>query len=201
MPADLANDNGKPEDHLAAAIVALHKAMEGLDAPSDLLVGALAVEAPVSAAQPQRHGFDGPRSLAPLSPRRDLLNPHLVADLLRHRKGFGLVLGGQHLAPMRQFEHDHDVCCGQLSVTPSPRELSVISIMANITVGGDQGREDLGKPVGRDAGGVGRRMLVRGGPTLQADLRRNCESCQHPDVLRNFEASMLERSTVSEKPN
>ena len=52
VTSDLANDNGKPEDHLAAAIVALHKAMEGLDAPSELLVGALAVEAPVSGTQP-----------------------------------------------------------------------------------------------------------------------------------------------------
>jgi hypothetical protein len=43
LPAtlDLANDNGKPEDHLAAVTAALHKAMEGLDAPAALLVDAL----------------------------------------------------------------------------------------------------------------------------------------------------------------
>jgi hypothetical protein len=47
-----ANDNGKPEDHLAAAIVALHKAMQGLEVSVEVLVGALAVEPLVSATQP-----------------------------------------------------------------------------------------------------------------------------------------------------
>lgn len=34
---DRANDNGKPEDHLAVATVALHAAIKGLDAPVELL--------------------------------------------------------------------------------------------------------------------------------------------------------------------
>ena len=34
---DLANDNGKPEDHLAAATAALHAAVRGLDASFELL--------------------------------------------------------------------------------------------------------------------------------------------------------------------
>jgi len=37
MPSDLANDNGKPEDHLATATVALHRAVKGLAAPVGLL--------------------------------------------------------------------------------------------------------------------------------------------------------------------
>jgi hypothetical protein len=49
---DLANDNGKPEDHLAAATVALHKAVEGLEAPAELIVDVLTVEAPMDATQP-----------------------------------------------------------------------------------------------------------------------------------------------------
>ena len=52
VPADIANDNGKPEDHLAAATAALHKAMQGLDAPVELLVEALAVKPSVGATQP-----------------------------------------------------------------------------------------------------------------------------------------------------
>jgi hypothetical protein len=46
--ADLANDNGKPKDQLAAATAALHKAMQGLDAPADLLVDALGREPPAT---------------------------------------------------------------------------------------------------------------------------------------------------------
>ena len=42
---DLANDNGKPEDHLAAATAALHAAVKGLDAPVELL--ASKIKAPV----------------------------------------------------------------------------------------------------------------------------------------------------------
>jgi hypothetical protein len=42
VTSDLANDNGKPEDHLAVVTVALHRAMEGLDAPAKLIVDALA---------------------------------------------------------------------------------------------------------------------------------------------------------------
>jgi hypothetical protein len=34
---DIANDNGKPEDHLAAVTAALHAAMKGLAAPAELL--------------------------------------------------------------------------------------------------------------------------------------------------------------------
>ena len=49
---ETANDNGKPEDHLAAAIVALHKAMEGLDAPAELLVEAHVGKPAVVATQP-----------------------------------------------------------------------------------------------------------------------------------------------------
>jgi hypothetical protein len=49
VTSDLANDNGKPEDHLAVVTVALHRAMEGLDAPAKLLVDALADKAPVGA--------------------------------------------------------------------------------------------------------------------------------------------------------
>jgi hypothetical protein len=52
VPADPVNDNGKPEDHLAAATAALHKVMEGLDAPAALLVDALVVKPPVGATQP-----------------------------------------------------------------------------------------------------------------------------------------------------
>jgi hypothetical protein len=52
VPDDLANDNGKPEDHLAAATAALHKVIEGLDAPAALLVDALVVKPPVGATQP-----------------------------------------------------------------------------------------------------------------------------------------------------
>lgn len=50
---DLANDNGKPEDHLAVATVALHTAVKGLGAPTKLLVDALADKPPVDGA-PQR---------------------------------------------------------------------------------------------------------------------------------------------------
>jgi hypothetical protein len=45
---DLANDNGKPEDHLAAAIAALHTAFKGLDAPLELL--ASKIKPPVEGA-------------------------------------------------------------------------------------------------------------------------------------------------------
>ncbi|WP_210267852.1 hypothetical protein [Mesorhizobium sp. NZP2077] len=48
---DIANDNGKPEDHLAAITVALRRAMEGLRAPPKL-IDALAVKPPVGATQP-----------------------------------------------------------------------------------------------------------------------------------------------------
>jgi hypothetical protein len=34
---DLANDNGKPEDHLAAAIAALYAAVKGLDASIEVI--------------------------------------------------------------------------------------------------------------------------------------------------------------------
>ena len=47
------NDNGTPEDRLAVVTVALRKAMEGLAAPIELLVGALTVEAPVAPTQPE----------------------------------------------------------------------------------------------------------------------------------------------------
>lgn len=36
---DLANNNGRPEDHLAVLTVALHGATNGLDAPFNLIVG------------------------------------------------------------------------------------------------------------------------------------------------------------------
>ena len=45
---DLANDNGKPEDHLAAATAAFHDAVKGLDAPVELL--ASKIKAPVMGA-------------------------------------------------------------------------------------------------------------------------------------------------------
>lgn len=45
---DPANDNGKREDHLAAAIAALHTAVKGLDAPVELL--ASKIKAPVEGA-------------------------------------------------------------------------------------------------------------------------------------------------------
>jgi hypothetical protein len=50
VPADLANDNGKPEDHLAVATMALHKAVEGLDAPVKVIDAALAVARPAGAS-------------------------------------------------------------------------------------------------------------------------------------------------------
>jgi hypothetical protein len=53
VSTDLANDNGKPEDHLAAAAVALYAAIKGLGAPADLLADALAVEALAKGAAPQ----------------------------------------------------------------------------------------------------------------------------------------------------
>lgn len=37
VPADLANDNGKPEDHLAVVVVALHDAVKGLTRPLSCL--------------------------------------------------------------------------------------------------------------------------------------------------------------------
>ncbi|MER9426543.1 hypothetical protein NKI88_29525 [Mesorhizobium sp. M0317] len=46
MKADLANDNGKPEDHQAAATTALHKAVAGLDASAELLAAILAAPNP-----------------------------------------------------------------------------------------------------------------------------------------------------------
>jgi hypothetical protein len=36
-PADIANDNGKPDDHLDAVTAALHAAMKRLAAPAALL--------------------------------------------------------------------------------------------------------------------------------------------------------------------
>ncbi|WP_143019461.1 hypothetical protein [Mesorhizobium qingshengii] len=52
MPADTANDNGKPEDHLTAATIALHKAMKGLEAPAKVIEAALAVAHPLAGATP-----------------------------------------------------------------------------------------------------------------------------------------------------
>lgn len=49
---DLANDNGTPEDHLAAATVAIYRAVMDLDTPVDLLVDALAVEPALCGTQP-----------------------------------------------------------------------------------------------------------------------------------------------------
>ncbi|ESZ24328.1 hypothetical protein NKI88_29520 [Mesorhizobium sp. M0317] len=46
VKADLANDNGKPEDHQAAATTALHKAVAGLDASAELLAAILAAPNP-----------------------------------------------------------------------------------------------------------------------------------------------------------
>ena len=43
-------ENGKPEDHLAAVTAALHKVMKGLDAPTALLDTALS---PGKPAKPQ----------------------------------------------------------------------------------------------------------------------------------------------------
>lgn len=37
VSADIANDNGKPEDHLVAVTAALHAALKGLAAPAELL--------------------------------------------------------------------------------------------------------------------------------------------------------------------
>jgi hypothetical protein len=39
LPAtlDIANDNGKQEDHLVVAVVAIHAAVKGLAAPVELL--------------------------------------------------------------------------------------------------------------------------------------------------------------------
>jgi hypothetical protein len=45
---DPANDNGKPEDHLAVATVALHTAVKGLEAPVELL--ASKIKAPAEGA-------------------------------------------------------------------------------------------------------------------------------------------------------
>lgn len=45
---DLANDDGKREDHLAAAVAALHSAVKGPDAPVELL--ASKIKAPVEGA-------------------------------------------------------------------------------------------------------------------------------------------------------
>jgi hypothetical protein len=44
--SDGANDSGAPEDRLAAATVALHKAITGLEAPAQLLVDILKAEPP-----------------------------------------------------------------------------------------------------------------------------------------------------------
>ncbi|UVK49418.1 hypothetical protein BPNPMPFG_008385 (plasmid) [Mesorhizobium sp. AR07] len=41
---ELANDNGKPEDHLAAATVALHTAVQGLDASVEVLARRIGIE-------------------------------------------------------------------------------------------------------------------------------------------------------------
>ncbi|RVA24122.1 hypothetical protein EN935_26660 [Mesorhizobium sp. M7D.F.Ca.US.004.03.1.1] len=46
--------------------------------------------------------------------RRDLFDPHLVADLLGRRQGFGLVFGRQERAPVRFLEYADDVGCGGL---------------------------------------------------------------------------------------
>jgi hypothetical protein len=50
-PADIANDNGTPEERLAAITLALCKAVEGLYAPAEVIADALAA-LPVSATQP-----------------------------------------------------------------------------------------------------------------------------------------------------
>ena len=52
---DLANDNGKPEDHLAAATAALHAAVKGLDAPFELLASKIKAPA-ANQVQPQPEG-------------------------------------------------------------------------------------------------------------------------------------------------
>lgn len=52
-PADIANDNGKSEDHLAAATMSLHKAVKGLDAPAKLIVDVLDVHPPGEGASRQ----------------------------------------------------------------------------------------------------------------------------------------------------
>jgi hypothetical protein len=47
-----ANDNGKPEDHLAVATVALHTAIEGLDAPVDVPARRVGIEVEADAPKP-----------------------------------------------------------------------------------------------------------------------------------------------------
>ena len=70
VPADLANDNGKREDHLAVVVVALHKAVKGLDAPPKLIVDAVTVKPSVDATQPwgMVSGRRRTRALATLPP-------------------------------------------------------------------------------------------------------------------------------------
>jgi hypothetical protein len=68
-----------------------------------------------------------------LALRRDLLDPHFVADLFSQGLCLGLVLRGQDGTPMRLFEHAHDVgrhrlvdpaldddCAARGGSTPSP---------------------------------------------------------------------------------
>ena len=52
LAARLTNDNGKPEDHLAAMTLAIHTTMDGLAAPVELLIQALSFEAPVDPIAP-----------------------------------------------------------------------------------------------------------------------------------------------------
>lgn len=63
VPADIANENGKPEDHLAAATMALHKAMDGMEAPAKVIEDALAVAVPLRAIQPLGNGSSALRGM------------------------------------------------------------------------------------------------------------------------------------------
>ena len=46
------NDNGEPEDHLAAAAMALREAIKGQDDPGKIVKAILALTRPAGAARP-----------------------------------------------------------------------------------------------------------------------------------------------------
>lgn len=52
LAGKLANDNGKPEDHLAVVTLAIHATLDGLAAPVEMLIEALSFEAPADAITP-----------------------------------------------------------------------------------------------------------------------------------------------------
>lgn len=65
-----------------------------------------------------------PDALTLLRLRRDLFDPHLVANLFRHGQGLGPVLGREHGPPMRLLENAHNVGCDGLVGHHLPRHES-----------------------------------------------------------------------------